>query len=80
MHAFWKDYLPPGELQKCYQDPCLCLFWSVSATATICRDSVSENVDRKQTDLFEEIGVDTDEMTDVDYKSFERLLPKKTRV
>ena len=38
---------------------------------------MSENVDRKQTDLFEEIGVDTDEMADHDLKSFQRLAPKK---
>jgi 26S proteasome regulatory subunit (ATPase 3-interacting protein) len=41
---------------------------------------VSENVEGKQNDLFEEMGVDTDETVGVDYKSLEQLLPKKRRI
>ena len=41
---------------------------------------MSENMDGKQSDLFEEMGVDTDESVDVDLKAFEQLLPKKSRI
>lgn len=40
---------------------------------------MSENVEGKQKDLFEEMGVDDDETVGVDYKTFEQLLPKKRR-
>jgi len=44
------------------------------------RNAVSENVEGKQKDLFEEMGVDTDETVGVDQKSLEQLMPKKRRV
>ena len=40
---------------------------------------MSENVEGKQKDLFEEMGVEDDEAVSVDYKSLEQLLPKKRR-
>ena len=44
-----------------------------------CRNTISENVDGKQADLFEEIGIDLDETVGVDYKQLELLMPRKRR-
>ena len=44
-----------------------------------CRNTISENVEGKQADLFEEIGIDLDETVGVDYKQFELLMPKKRK-
>lgn len=41
---------------------------------------MSENVEGKQNDIFEEMGVDSDEAVGVDYKSLEQLLPKRRRI
>ena len=43
------------------------------------RNAVSENVEGKQKDLFEEMGVEDDETVGLDYKVLEQLLPKKRR-
>lgn len=40
-----------------------------------CRDTISEGIEGKQADLFEEIGVDTDEAAGVTYSLFEKLVP-----
>lgn len=44
------------------------------------RNAISENVEDKQSDLFEEIGVELDEGLAADFKSLEQLLPKKRRI
>lgn len=44
-------------------------------SAVLCRDTISEGIDGKQADLFEEIGVDTDEAAGVNYSLFEKLIP-----
>ncbi len=38
-------------------------------------DTVSESMDGKQADLFEEMGVDTDEAAGIALKDMEQLLP-----
>ena len=43
------------------------------------RNTISENVEGKQADLFEEIGIDLDETVGVDYKQLELLMPRKRR-
>nr|AKI32381.1 homologous pairing protein 2 [Watanabea reniformis] len=43
-------------------------------------NSLRENIEGKIADLFEDIGVETDEAVDADLKSFEQLLPKKFKV
>lgn len=43
-------------------------------------DTISENLEGKQTDLFEEIGVETDESCGITYKELEVLIPKKRRL
>lgn len=43
-------------------------------------NTMSENMEGKEKDLFEEMGIDTDETCGVDYKSLEHLLPKKRRI
>lgn len=45
-------------------------------TAPCCRDTISEGLEGKQSDLFEEIGIDTDEAAGISYKELEVLLPK----
>lgn len=45
------------------------------ALPVICRDTISEGIEGKQADLFEEIGVDTDEAAGVTYALFEKLIP-----
>jgi hypothetical protein len=37
----------------------------------VCRDTISEGIEGKQSDLFEEIGVDTDEAAGVTYAELE---------
>lgn len=46
---------------------------------TLRRNTISENVEGKQADLFEEIGIDLDETVGVDYKQLELLMPRKRR-
>ena len=43
------------------------------------RDQVSENMDENVKDLWEVIGVETDEAADVDLAAYQHLLPKKAR-
>lgn len=47
--------------------------------SAMCRNTVSEGIDGKTTDLFEEMGVDTDEAVGVglEYTRLELLLPSK---
>lgn len=45
----------------------------------LCRNTISENVEGKQADLFEEIGIDLDETVGVEYKQLELLMPRKRR-
>ena len=40
---------------------------------------MSEGIDRKQADVFEEIGVDTDESMNLSYKDFAHLIVKRRR-
>jgi len=40
------------------------------------RDTISEGLEGKQADLFEEIGVDTDEAAGLTYSQLEQLLSK----
>lgn len=49
-------------LQLC---PCV-LCWN--------RDTIAEGIEGKQADLFEEIGVDTDEAAGITYQQMEQLL------
>lgn len=42
-------------------------------------DTLSESLDGKQSELFEEMGVETDESAGVSYKEVEALLPKRRR-
>lgn len=44
------------------------------------RSDVSESIDGKQRDLFEEMGVLTDEETGADLKRLEQLMPKRRRM
>ena len=39
----------------------------------MCRDQLSENIDQNQTEVFEEMGADTDEAVGVDIKTYEAL-------
>lgn len=40
---------------------------------SVCRDQLSENIDQNQTEVFEEMGADTDEAVGVDIKTYEAL-------
>ncbi|CAL8468300.1 g7840 [Coccomyxa elongata] len=42
-------------------------------------DQVSENIDQNVKELWEEIGVESDEVADVDLAQMQQLLPKRTR-
>ena len=42
-------------------------------------DTISENIDAKQSDLFEEIGIDTDETVGERLEDYQRLLAKKAK-
>lgn len=46
----------------------------------VCRNTISENVEGKEADLFEDIGVDLDEGLGVDYKDLEQLMPKRRKI
>lgn len=48
----------------------LCLF----------RGDISENIDHNKTEVFEEMGVQTDEDVDVSHEAFSKLQAKKRRV
>lgn len=43
----------------------------------MCRDCIAEGLDGQQSDLFEEIGVHTDEAAGVSIKDLEGLMPGK---
>eukprot|EP00877_Chromochloris_zofingiensis_P007232 jgi/Chrzof1/2762/Cz11g28100.t1 len=43
-------------------------------------DAIAEGLDSKQADLFEDIGVETDEAAGITYKAVEVLMPKKRRL
>ena len=45
-----------------------------------CRGDISENVDQKQKDVFEEMGVQTDEDVEVSHEAFSKLQAKKRRM
>ena len=40
---------------------------------------MSENIDQNVKELWEEIGVESDEVADVDLAQMQQLLPKRTR-
>lgn len=44
-----------------------------------CRDQVSENIDQNVKELWEEMGVETDEAVDLNLPSMQQLLPKRAR-
>ncbi len=44
-----------------------------------CRDQVSENIDQNRSELYEDIGVETDEAADVDLRKMQQLVPKRAR-
>lgn len=44
------------------------------------RGDISENIDQNMTELFEEMGVQTDEDVDVSYEAFSKLQAKKRRM
>jgi len=44
------------------------------------RGDISENIDQNTTELFEEMGVQTDEDVDVSYEAFSKLQAKKRRM
>ena len=43
------------------------------------REQVGENIDRNARDLWEEMGVETDEACGVDHASLAQLAPKRAR-
>ncbi len=63
------------------RQPCspLCIGLPAGVKGHYRRNTISENVEGKQADLFEEIGIDLDETVGVDYKQFELLMPKKRK-
>lgn len=40
---------------------------------------MAEGMSRKEADIFDEAGVDTDESVKVSYREFSQLLPKRRR-
>ena len=57
----------------------ICSISSVYASPW-CRGDISENVDQKQKDVFEEMGVQTDEDVEVSHEAFSKLQAKKRRM
>ena len=43
------------------------------------RDQVSENIDGNARQLWEDMGVETDEAAGVDHASYAQMLPKRAR-
>jgi hypothetical protein len=45
----------------------------------MCRADMSENMPQKESEVFEEIGIDTDEAQKTSYRAYDNLLPKRRR-
>ena len=45
----------------------------------LCRDQVSENIEQNAEDLFEEMGVETDETAGASLAQVQQLMPKRAR-
>ena len=54
--------------------------YAVNAVFCFPRGDISENIDQNTNDLFEEMGVQTDEDIDVSYEAFSQLQAKKRRM
>jgi hypothetical protein len=59
-------------------------WFGANATATVLidgasRGTIADGITRKEADIFDEVGVDTDEVAKVSYRDFSHLLPKQRR-
>ena len=45
----------------------------------LCRGEMADGMSRKEVDVFEEVGVDTDESCNISYRELTHLLPKRRR-
>jgi hypothetical protein len=52
---------------------------SMTGSLGLRREQVGENIDRNARDLWEEMGVETDEACGVDHASLAQLAPKRAR-
>ena len=53
---------------------------SLTEKACLHRGDISENIDQNKSELFEEMGVQTDEDVEVNYDAFSKLQAKKRRL
>ena len=54
--------------------------YALEAVFCFLRGDISENIDQNTTEIFEEMGVQTDEDVDVSYEAFSKLQAKKRRM
>ena len=66
-HDACHAFIHARSISSVYMSPC-------------CRGDISENVDQKQKDVFEEMGVQTDEDVEVSHEAFSKLQAKKRRM
>lgn len=58
---------------------CLCSPNREQPSCCMCREQVSENIEQNAQDLFEEMGVETDETAGASLAQVQQLMPKRAR-
>jgi hypothetical protein len=67
--------VPGGQERfRCTRDRALTAHSPFVLRLRLCRDTLSENLEGKTRDLFEEIGIENDEAAGCEYRGFEQLV------